>query len=137
MLGVLSSGGVLLALDRNLPSERLKLMLREAGATRLLSVGANPDAANEEFARSSPSLIITRLAESGCARNGAKELTDSNAVLPQLNPDDPAYLFFTSGTTGVPRGVLGCHKGLSHFSLARKEFESRLRIAQRIDRPFV
>ena len=32
-----------------------------------------------------------------------------------LDPNGPAYIFFTSGTTGVPKAVLGCHKGLSHF----------------------
>uniref|UniRef100_A0A4R4IU58 Carrier domain-containing protein n=1 Tax=Photorhabdus khanii subsp. guanajuatensis TaxID=2100166 RepID=A0A4R4IU58_9GAMM len=26
-----------------------------------------------------------------------------------------AYVFFTSGTTGVPKGILGTHSGLSHF----------------------
>src|SRR3989442_8655669 len=39
----------------------------------------------------------------------------SPATLPQIRGDDPAYLFFTSGTTGIPKAVLGCHKGLSHF----------------------
>jgi amino acid adenylation domain-containing protein len=41
--------------------------------------------------------------------------------LPGPAPDDPAYLFFTSGTTGVPKGVLGRHKGLSHFLAWQRE----------------
>jgi amino acid adenylation domain-containing protein len=125
MLGVLASGGVLLTLDRNLPSERLRLMIREAGARRLIYVGANTEAeADEGFVRETPSLVITKIAESGCALKGAEKFTTTKEELPQLNPDDPAYLFFTSGTTGVPKGVLGCHKGLSHFlEWQREEFK--------------
>lgn len=35
--------------------------------------------------------------------------------------DDPAYLFFTSGTTGQPKGVLGTHGGLAHFIAWQRE----------------
>ncbi len=38
-------------------------------------------------------------------------------------PSDPAYVFFTSGTTGTPKAVLGVHRGLSHFvAWQRDEF---------------
>ena len=33
----------------------------------------------------------------------------------------PAYLFFTSGTTGTPKGVLGWHGALSHFLLWQRD----------------
>jgi thioesterase domain-containing protein/acyl carrier protein len=31
-----------------------------------------------------------------------------------LAPDRPAYLFFTSGTTGSPKGVVDCHRNVLH-----------------------
>jgi amino acid adenylation domain-containing protein len=40
---------------------------------------------------------------------------DISETLPAISPDDPAYIFFTSGTTGTPKAVLGLHKGLAHF----------------------
>src|SRR4029434_2766124 len=52
------------------------------------------------------------------------KISRESTNLPDLSGDDPAYLFFTSGTTGVPKGVLGCHKGLSHFlAWQREEFK--------------
>jgi amino acid adenylation domain-containing protein len=107
MVGVFLSGGVLLTLDRNLPTERQRVMIEQAGARQLLQVTASGSARSDDEFAGVDSLSIFPVAE-------IKNKSGEN-VLPQLQPDDPAYLFFTSGTSGIPKGVLGSHKGLSHF----------------------
>src|SRR5207244_2469035 len=39
-------------------------------------------------------------------------LSDDDAELPDVQPEDPAVLFYTSGTTGTPKGVPLTHKNL-------------------------
>jgi amino acid adenylation domain-containing protein len=109
MLGVFFSGGVLLTLDRNLPEERQAVMLREAKAKYLLSVG-QPLVADISTIQVDP--------QTGRPLNAR---FDDDFILPTIDPDDPAYIFFTSGTTGVPKGVLGRHKGLAHFLTWQRE----------------
>ncbi|MEP6914052.1 MAG: amino acid adenylation domain-containing protein [Acidobacteriota bacterium] len=114
MLGVLAAGGVLLLLDEHLPVERRRLMIGEAGAERLLHCGEWTTA--DDWIRQDPALAVTQVVDAAgtrMERNGADAA--DRLDLPAIAPDDPAYLFFTSGTTGVPKGVLGRHKGLSHF----------------------
>lgn len=96
LLGALASGGVLLPVDPALPERRKHQLLAEAGATRVL------DADRAGGAVAAPAL---------------------DELAAKIAPEDPAYVLFTSGTTGVPRGVVGLHRGLSHFlAWQREEF---------------
>jgi surfactin family lipopeptide synthetase C len=106
MMGVLLSGGVLLTIAHDLPAERQRVMLREADARLLVAVGM--DVAGLAFPH--PILEVEPETLQIESQAGA-DLPD----LPALTGDDPAYIFFTSGTTGVPKGVLGNHRGLAHF----------------------
>jgi amino acid adenylation domain-containing protein len=119
VLGVLLSGGALLLIDPNLPDRRKQLMLRQAGAKMLLKIGraeAEESWLNEE----SDLNVLTLGASDGCMTD-EKHLAFQPVSLAELSPEDAAYVFFTSGTTGVPKAILGCHKGLSHFIQWQRE----------------
>jgi len=120
MAAVLMSGGVLLTIDQNLPDSRKILMCQEAQAKCLLHIGDRQGASHwcdEIF----PSRIVSVDKDKGLTFNSEKSLDLSQIDLPELSPDDAAYIFFTSGTTGVPKGVLGRHKGLSHFLVWQRD----------------
>jgi amino acid adenylation domain-containing protein len=137
-LGAFLSGGVLLTLDENLPGERRRLMLQEARAKYLLSVGAR----SVEAEGPAQGLTVLEVApdtgcvsDTRCRRQPARDTEPTLSArwptrepgrldvtsLPELSPEDAAYIFFTSGTTGVPKAILGCHKGLAHFLTWQRE----------------
>lgn len=121
VMSVLLSGGVLLLVDPDFPAQRQQLMLQKANARTLLRVRDK-----EQKYEQSEELALDKLdvdQSTGQPTGVEPQPQVDGTTLPEISPDDPAYVFFTSGTTGVPRGVLGCHKGLSHFiDWARETF---------------
>lgn len=109
MLAVLKAGRFYVPLDPRLPSARLQRIWRALDAAALIA-----DEASFDRARS--------LAGGGAPVWRAGELDGVPARDPAtVSPDDLAYVLFTSGSTGNPKGVLQSHRNVLHnvMKLAR------------------
>jgi len=104
LLGILKAGAVYVPLDPEYPQERIEYMLEDAGAK----------------------ILLISKAYSGHFKTGAKEIIieDLSRALnnyPKTNPaiaisaNDLAYVLYTSGSTGQPKGVKITHRNLINF----------------------
>ncbi|OYD09603.1 non-ribosomal peptide synthetase [Paludifilum halophilum] len=113
ILAVWKRGGVFLPIDEKLPLKRKEQLLGEARADMLLDMSEDGIPDHEV-----PAIRVLRLEED---RSEELYSPDFDGMIDHPQPGDPAYIYFTSGTTGRPKGILGQHKGLSHFLDWQKE----------------
>ncbi len=118
LLGILKAGAAFVILDPAYPASSLIARLRQAPIRAWLQVeaaGALPKEL-EQFITAASYQCRLVLPSSSLAAAFAP-LAECSPDDPQVavEPDDLAYVAFTSGTTGKPRGILGTHRPLSHF----------------------
>ncbi|WP_375503869.1 amino acid adenylation domain-containing protein [uncultured Jatrophihabitans sp.] len=101
VLGILKSGAVYLPIDPKYPAARQEFLLRDSSAALVLT--------DRSCAGSVP-LGTPRLLVDGDPDPVAARPTDRPRVA--VRTDDLAYLLYTSGSTGQPKGVLCEHRGL-------------------------
>ncbi|WP_041361153.1 non-ribosomal peptide synthetase [Methylococcus capsulatus] len=108
LFGVLKAGGAYLPLDPAYPEDRLAYMLEDSGARIVLTRNALADALRL------PGIELLRLdADRATDGDGLDEAPPCPA-----GPDDIAYLMYTSGSTGQPKGVMVTHRGIVNLCAA-------------------
>ena len=104
ILGTLKAGKIYLALDPSHPRAELTHIVEHSRAQLFICDAANLSI-TANLAR--PGQGILDLASIGMRPSGS-------GPMPKLSPDRLAYIFYTSGSTGAPKGVMDCHRNVLH-----------------------
>ncbi|HEV2735720.1 MAG TPA: amino acid adenylation domain-containing protein, partial [Longimicrobiaceae bacterium] len=102
MLAILKAGGAYVPLDPGYPAERLAFLLRDSGA-RVLVAG---EGLADRFGAFDGEVVEPAPAEDG--GDGARPAVE-------VSPEHLAYLTYTSGSTGEPKGTEVPHRAFPGF----------------------
>lgn len=102
ILGAVKAGKTYVPLDPKFPESRLLYMIEDAEISLLITHGENRQLAERLVQdKNIPVLDVD-------------QISDENNTNPEIDysPDDLAYILYTSGSTGIPKGVMQSHRNV-------------------------
>jgi tyrocidine synthetase III len=119
IIGILRAGCAFVPLDTGYPRERLETMIDTTDVEHIIC----DDLSNRLYKDNSTILRrnvrLIPLQELSPEEHGtpisAEEIEEIEKIENRISPDDKVYIYFTSGTTGKPKAIVGKNKSLHHF----------------------
>ncbi|MGV9839446.1 non-ribosomal peptide synthase/polyketide synthase [Nocardia niigatensis] len=114
---VAKTGAAFVPVDPNYPADRIEHMLTDSGATFGLTVAASRDrlpGTAEWLVIDAPEFLDTM-----------REF-DATPIVPgelrrPVRVSNPAWMVYTSGSTGLPKGVVATHAGVAGVAISQRE----------------
>ncbi|SFO73479.1 amino acid adenylation domain-containing protein [Chitinophaga sp. YR627] len=126
LLAVFRSGNIYMPLDASLPAKRLHTIFEQTRPAVCITTPALAAIA-ENVIREQSAFNCTMIVLDDELQATVKHYEDSTyagahvpanitfQAFPEVKPEDANYIFYTSGSTGVAKAIVGCHDSLSHF----------------------
>jgi amino acid adenylation domain-containing protein len=105
-LAVMKAGGTSLGIDSSQPQERLRTIVQQIRPGHIVC-----SSASQALASSLMEDLTTISVDS--AFLAGLETSETSVALPTVRPSTKLYIVFTSGSTGVPKGVVVTHSNFS------------------------
>ncbi|HEU4684177.1 MAG TPA: amino acid adenylation domain-containing protein, partial [Nitrospira sp.] len=110
LLAIMKSGACYVPLDPDYPRDRVRFMVEDSGAALVLTTGQLA----ERFVGQGCRVVSLESEDERLRQESDEDLP------PSATPDDIAYILYTSGSTGQPKGVEIRHRSLVNFLWSMK-----------------
>lgn len=128
-LGVMKAGAAYLPISIDYPAERVGYVLKDSGTKVVLTQGKYLTQLERDLTGVEHILVLDEVAEESIPASlkdkvhlaSAIFVNRKDVVLPDVKPENLAYMIYTSGSTGNPKGAKITHKNIINFLIWVKE----------------
>ncbi len=113
--GILISGNFYAPVDIRSPKNRLKAIIENLVPYRIVSAREYADALQELSVPDERIIFLEDIPEESKGRTVDELIANARETTDQIIDTDPCYVMHTSGSTGIPKGVVIPHRGVIDY----------------------